>query len=130
MDWTPVLDAALKALTAIIVLLISPGGAVLVAWIQKAAAKWKDNWYMEQAVDAVIVGINFAAKTFVDSLKATDNFLEADWNKALELCVDAAKSSMPNKVMAYVERVYGDLDAWIKANAESLLKEMQVAEEE
>lgn len=125
MDWTPVLDAGVKALTAILVLLISSGGAILVAWIQKAAAKWKDNWYYSEAIDAVIVGINFASKTFVDALKATDNFLEADWNKAMELCIETAKLNMPNKVMSYIERTRGDLTEWIKTNAENLLKEMQ-----
>jgi len=122
MDWTPVIDALIKAVTGILIIVIGYVGSVGAAWVTKAFAKWKDNWYIDKAIEAVAVGIDFAAKTFVDALKDKGDFLEVNWPEAMQKCIEAAKAQMPNKVMEYVENSRGDLEAWIVTTAEAMLE--------
>jgi len=127
MDWQPILDAAVKAATVILITMIGYAAQIVVAYVKQLRVKANDNEYARKALNAVEVGVNFASQTFVDALKAKGNFLETDWAEAMRICIDAAKAEMPAEVMDYIAMMHGDVEAWIKRNAEAILKKINTS---
>ena len=92
------LQQILTACVPVLCLLITAGGAYMVALLRRETAQLEkeiDNEtvskYMDMAVDAVAQAVAFTAQTFVDSLKAEGKF---------------------------TKEMYGDFDAWIETKIE------------
>ena len=122
----------INAATPILCLLITAGGAYLVALLKRQTAQIEkdlDNEtatkYMNMAVDAVAQAVAYTAQTFTDSLKFTkEKQLEAfekSKNKTLEILGDTT--------VAALREIYGDFDAWLETKIEQVCRETKAASE-
>ena len=119
----------INACVPVLCLLVTAGGAYLVALIKKHTAqieKELDNEtaskYMDMAADAVAQAVTYTAQTFTDALKAEGKFtkekqLEAfnkTKNKTLEILGDAA--------VEVLCKIYGDFDTWLDTKIEQMCR--------
>ena len=115
------LQQILTACVPVLCLLITAGGAYMVALLRRETAQLEkeiDNEtvskYMDMAVDAVA----FTAQTFVDSLKAEGKFTKEKQLEAFQKAKDKALEILGDTVVKALNEVYGDFDAWIETKIE------------
>lgn len=70
------------------------------------------------AVSIVGDGVKFTYQTFVEEIKGTNLWDEEAKKKAMQKTVDYVKTTMSQKAKDYVVANYGDLEAWIRNQAE------------
>ena len=120
----------LNAATPILCLLITAGGAYLVALLKRQTAQIEkdlDNEtatkYMNMAVDAVAQAVAYTAQTFEGKFtkeKQLEAF-EKSKNKTLEILGDTT--------VAALREIYGDFDAWLETKIEQVCRETKAASE-
>ena len=124
-----------NACVPVLCLLITAGGAYLVALLKKHTAqieKELDNKtaakYMNMAADAVAQAVTYTAQTFTDALKAEGKFTKEKQieafnkakNKTLEILGDAAVNALGE--------IYGDFDTWVETKIEQVCREIKTPE--
>lgn len=119
------LQQILTACVPVLCLLITAGGAYMVALLRRETAQIEkeiDNdtvsKYMDMAVDAVAQAVAFTAQTFVDSLKAEGKFTKEKQIEAFQKAKDKALEILGDTVVKALNEVYGDFDAWIETKIE------------
>lgn len=119
------LQQILTACVPVLCLLITAGGAYMVALLRRETAQIEkeiDNEtvskYMDMAVDAVAQAVAFTAQTFVDSLKAEGKFTKEKQLEAFQKAKDKALEILGDTVVKALNEVYGDFDAWIETKIE------------
>lgn len=119
------LQQILTACVPVLCLLITAGGAYMVALLHRETAQIEkeiDNEtvskYMDMAVDAVAQAVAFTAQTFVDSLKAEGKFTKEKQLEAFQKAKDKALEILGDTVVKALNEVYGDFDAWIETKIE------------
>ena len=120
----------LNAATPILCLLITAGGAYLVALLKRQTAQIEkdlDNEtatkYMNMAVDAVAQAVAYTAQTFADSLKAEGKFtkekqleaFEKSKNKTLEILGDTTVAALREKIEQVCRETKAASESQIKA---------------
>lgn len=122
-----------SACVPVLCLLITAGGAYLVALLRRETAQLQqelDNAtaskYMNMACDAVAQAVTYTAQTFVDTLKAEGAFTK---DKQLE-AFDKAKSKtleiLGDTAVAALGEIYGDFDTWLDTKIEQVCREIKV----
>lgn len=121
-----------NACVPVLCLLITAGGAYLVALLKKRTAqieKELDNEtaakYMNMAADAVAQAVTYTAQTFTDALKAEGKFTKEKQieafnkakNKTLEILGDAAVNAL--------SEIYGNFDAWVETKIEQVCSDLK-----
>ena len=121
----------INAATPILCLLITAGGAYLVALLKRQTAQIEkdlDNEtatkYMNMAVDAVAQAVAYTAQTFADSLKAEGKFTKEKQLEAFEKSKNKTLEILGDTTVAALREIYGDFDAWLetKIASESQIK--------
>lgn len=119
------LQQILTACVPVLCLLITAGGAYMVALLRRETTQIEkeiDNEtvskYMDMAVDAVAQAVAFTAQTFVDSLKAEGKFTKEKQLEAFQKAKDKALEILGDTVVKALNEVYGDFDAWIETKIE------------
>ena len=122
----------LNAATPILCLLITAGGAYLVALLKRQTAQIEkdlDNEtatkYMNMAVDAVA----YTAQTFADSLKAEGKFTKEKQLEAFEKSKNKTLEILGDTTVAALREIYGDFDAWLETKIEQVCRETKAASE-
>lgn len=124
----PVMDA----LIPILCLLITAGGAYLVALIRKGTAQLQqkvDNdtasKYMAMACEAVVQAVTYTAQTFVDTLKAEGAFTKEKQLEAFYKAKDMALKILGDTVVEALDAIYGDFDTWVNTKIEQVCREIK-----
>ena len=127
-----ILQQIANACVPVLCLLITAGGAYLVALLRHKTAQLQqelDNQtvskLMGMASEAVAQAVTYTAQTYVDTLKEQGAFtkekqLEAfdkAKNKTLEILGDAAVDALGE--------IYGDFDAWLDTKIEQVCREIK-----
>lgn len=86
------------------------------------AAKMDGTKY-ENAANAVLKAVEYVNQTFVDELKENGEFDKAAQADAMERAILAALEMMGDKIIKYVEKTFGNVEEWIKINAEAYIAE-------
>lgn len=122
-----------NACTPILCLLITAGGAYLVALIRRETGKIQqelDNEiaskYMEMAADAVTQAVTYTAQTFVDALKAEGAFTKEKQLEAFNKAKDKTLEILGDTAIAALGEIYGDFDAWLDTKIEQVCREIKV----
>lgn len=122
-----------NACTPILCLLITAGGAYLVALIRRETGKLQqelDNEiaskYMEMAADAVTQAVTYTAQTFVDALKAEGAFTKEKQLEAFNKAKDKTLEILGDTAVAALGEIYGDFDAWLDTKIEQVCREIKV----
>ena len=128
-DMTQILNAA----TPILCLLITAGGAYLVALLKRQTAQIEkdlDNEtatkYMNMAVDAVAQAVAYTAQTFADSLKAEGKFTKEKQIEAFEKAKGKTLEILGDTTVAALNEIYGDFDAWLETKIEQVCREIKL----
>lgn len=122
-----------NACMPILCLLITAGGAYLVALIRRETGKIQqelDNEiaskYMEMAADAVTQAVTYTAQTFVDALKAEGAFTKEKQLEAFNKAKDKTLEILGDTAIAALGEIYGDFDAWLDTKIEQVCREIKV----
>ena len=120
-----------NACVPILCLLITAGGAYLVALLRKRTAQIEkeiDNAtaskYMNMACEAVAQAVTFTAQTFVDTLKAEGAFTKEKQIEAFNTAKDKVLEILGDTVVAALGEIYGDFDAWLDTKIEQVCREI------
>ena len=126
----------INAATPILCLLITAGGAYLVALLKRQTAQIEkdlDNEtaakYMNMAVDAVAQAVAYTAQTFTDSLKAEGKFTKEKQLEAFEKSKNKTLEILGDTTVAALREIYGDFDAWLETKIEQVCRETKAASE-
>lgn len=121
-----------NACTPILCLLITAGGAYLVALIRRETGKLQQeldneiaNKYMEMAADAVTQAVTYTAQTFVDALKAEGAFTKEKQLEAFNKAKDKTLEILGDTAIAALGEIYGDFDAWLDTKIEQVCREIK-----
>ena len=122
-----------NACTPILCLLITAGGAYLVALIRRETGKLQQeldneiaNKYMEMAADAVTQAVTYTAQTFVDALKAEGAFTKEKQLEAFKKAKDKTLEILGDTAITALGEIYGDFDAWLDTKIEQVCREIKV----
>lgn len=114
-----------SACVPVLCLLITAGGAYLVALLKKRTAqieKELDNAtaakYMDMAVEAVAQAVAYTSQTFVDTLKASGGFTKEKQSEAFEKSKNKALAILGDTAVEALREIYGDFDAWLETKIE------------
>lgn len=131
-----VMTQIINAATPILCLLITAGGAYLVALLKRQTAQIEkdlDNEtaakYMNMAVDAVAQAVAYTAQTFADSLKAEGKFTKEKQLEAFEKSKNKTLEILGDTTVAALREIYGDFDAWLETKIEQVCRETKAASE-
>lgn len=122
-----------NACVPILCLLITAGGAYLVALLRKKTAQLQQgldndaaNKYMDMACEAVTQAVTYTAQTFVDALKAENAFTKEKQLEAFYIAKKKVVQILGNTAVAALDEIYGDFDAWVNTKIEQVCREIKV----
>lgn len=122
-----------SACVPVLCLLITAGGAYLVALLRRETAQLQQELdnntaskYMNMACDAVAQAVTYTAQTFVDTLKAEGAFTKEKQLEAFEKAKDKALEILGDTAVAALGEIYGDFDVWLETKIEQVCREIKV----
>lgn len=114
-----------NACVPVLCLLITAGGAYLVALLRKRTAQIEqelDNEtaakYMDMACEAVAQAVTYTAQTFVDTLKAEGAFTKEKQLEAFNTAKGKVLEILGDTVVEALGEIYGDFDTWLTTKIE------------
>ena len=123
------------ACVPVLCLLITAGGAYLVALLRKKTALLQQQTandvvskYMDMAVDAVDQAVTYTAQTFVDALKAEDAFTKERQAEAFNIAKNKVLQILGDTVVLALEGVYGDFEEWLNTRIEQVCRDLKSAD--
>lgn len=121
-----------SACVPVLCLLITAGGAYLVALLRRETAQLQQefdnntaNKYMNMACDAVAQAVTYTAQTFVDTLKAEGAFTKEKQLEAFKKAKDKALEILGDTAVAALGEIYGDFDVWLETKIEQVCREIK-----
>lgn len=121
-----------NACVPVLCLLITAGGAYLVALLRRETAQLQqeiDNdtasKYMDMACDAVAQAVTYTAQTFVDTLKAEGAFTQEKQLEAFQKAKDKALEILGDTALNALDEIYGDFDVWLDTKIEQVCREIK-----
>lgn len=121
-----------NACVSVLCLLITAGGAYLVALLRKKTAQMqqeldnaKASKYMDMACDAVAQAVTYTAQTFVDTLKAEGAFTQEKQLEAFQKAKDKVLEILGDAALHALDEIYGDFDVWLDTKIEQVCREIK-----
>lgn len=121
-----------NACVPVLCLLITAGGAYIVALIRKKTAQLqqeadnkKAEKYMNMACEAVAQAVTYTAQTFVDTLKKDGAFTAEKQLEAFEKAKNKTLQILGDTAVAALGEIYGDFDTWIETKIEQVCREIK-----
>lgn len=125
-----------NACLPILCLLITAGGAYLVALLRRKTAQLQqelDNEtaskYINMACDAATQAVTYTAQTYVDALKAEDGFTKGKQIAAFEMARNKTKQILGHTALEALHEIYGDFDAWLDTKIEQVCRDIKTPKE-
>lgn len=123
----------LTAFVPILCLLITAGGAYVVALLRRETAKIEkqlDNEtaakYIQMATDAVTQAVTYTAQTYVDALKKQGAFTKEAQLAAFKQAKDKVLEILSDTAVNALAQIYGDFDAWLNTKIEQVCRETKI----
>jgi len=122
---TEFLQQLAAACIPILCLLITAGGAYLIALLRKKTAQLQQevdnktaNKYIGIASEAVSQAVAFVAQTYVDALKDDNAFTKDRQLEAFTMAKDKVLQILGDTAIDALNEIYGDLDLWLTTKIE------------
>jgi len=96
-------------------------GGFIVRWVNAKIAGIKDEKIqkiLSGAKDIVFDGVKYTYQTYVEEIKGTTVWDKEAQAAAMKKTVDYVKGTLTQQAKDYIVANYGDLEAWIKQQAE------------
>ena len=90
--------------------------------IQKNIHNDKVNHYIDHAEDMIITSVDAVTQTYVNSLKASKGFGEAEQKEAFDKAKTKAMTMIGTDAKEMLTSVYGDMDEWVGNKIETYVK--------
>lgn len=120
----------IQAMIPVLCLLVTAGGAYLVALLRRETAKIEqqvDNEiatkYIEMANEAVVQATNYTTQVFVDLLKKQGLFDKEKQAEAFNMTKEKFFEIMSTTAIEALGEIYNDLDAWLTTAIENVVWE-------
>ena len=120
-----ILTQIATACVSVLCLLITAGGAYIVALLRKKTAQLQqelDNQtaskYMNMACDAVAQAVAYTAQTYVDALKSEGAFTKERQLEAFNATKDMVLRILGDTAVIALHEIYGDFDEWLDTKIE------------
>lgn len=127
------LQQIVNACVPVLCLLITAGGAYIVALLRKKTAQLQqeaDNKtaekYMTMACEAVAQAVTYTAQTFVDTLKKDGAFTAEKQLEAFEKAKNKTLEILGDTVVDALGEIYGDFDIWLETKIEQVCREIKM----
>lgn len=122
--WVQIMSACVP----ILCLLITAGGAYLVALLKRETIKLEEqvnnetvSKYIDMANDAVASAVLFVSQTYVETLKKTGGFTKEKQIEAFNMAKKRVLEILSETTINALNEVYGDLDKWLQAKIEEVV---------
>lgn len=113
--------------TAVILPLISIGGARLIALINEKIKNDEAVKTLTTATDIVTSAVRSVFQTYVESLKNAGSFDKDAQEIALSKAKEVAMAQMNEKVKSYITTNYGSLEEWLTVQIEATINMLKNA---
>lgn len=124
--WNDIMSACIP----ILCLLITAGGAYLVALLKRETMKIEkqlDNEmiskYIEMANDAVTQATLYTTQVYVETLKKQGGFTKEKQIEAFNMSKQKALEILGDTAIKALNEIYGDLDSWLNTKIEQVVFE-------
>ena len=121
-----------NACVPVLCLLITAGGAYIVALLRKKTAQLQQETenktadkYMHMACEAVAQAVTYTAQTFVDALKKDGAFTAEKQLEAFEKAKEKTLQILGDTAVAALGEIYGDFDTWLDTKIEQVCREIK-----
>ena len=128
-------NAIANACTPILCLLITAGGAYLLALLRKRLNLVQEQMnndlagkYIDMAYDAVDQAVTFVAQTFVDALKSEGAFTKERQLEAFSMARNKVIEILGGTTVRYLNELYGDFETWLETRIEQVCREIKQPE--
>ena len=105
----------------VITTILTVVGGFVVRWVNAKIAIIKDEKIqkiLSGAVDIVSDGVKYTYQTYVEEIKGTNVWDKEAQVTAMSKTIEYAKNTLTPQAKEYIITNYGDLEAWIKQQAE------------
>lgn len=113
--------------TAVILPLISIGGARLIALINEKIKNDEAVKTLTTATDIVTSAVRSVFQTYVEALKNAGSFDKDAQEIALSKAKEVAMAQMNEKVKSYITTNYGSLEEWLTVQIEATINMLKNA---
>ncbi len=110
-----VIIAAVPVCAGAIIKGVQTGARYLAAKSESEIAKK----YLTDVADAISTAVAYTSQTYVDGLKVSGKFTKENQEEALQMAVDKAATLMTAEARAFLEKAYGDLNAYLVSRVEA-----------
>lgn len=116
-----VIIAAVPVCAGAILKGIQAGAKYLASTAENEAART----YLEDVADAVSTAVTYTSQTYVDRLKASNEFSKENQKEALRMAVEQAEMLLTAEARAFLEKVYGDLSSYLVSRIEAEVRKQK-----
>jgi ribosome-binding factor A len=114
-----------SAVGIIVTGLISWATAGLVAFLNSKIKDAKVKQWATDLTNIIMSSVMTIAQTYVDSLKQQGAFTEEKQKEAFNKCLALIKEQLTPELKKYIEDNFGDMEAYLKSQIESMIKSMK-----
>lgn len=125
-----ILSATIEALIVAVIAIIPVITTNLIKFINVKMNKAKQETEsateekMLSSIEQLVVdSVNYVSQTFVDTLKASDDFGLDKQKTALKLALDNIESTLSDECKEFIMQNYGDMTVWLTTKIESTIKQ-------
>lgn len=112
----------LSVVVSVVVLpLITLIGTKLIQFINKKINNAELSKQLETATNIATNAVRSVFQTYVESLKKEGKFDESSQKAALTKAILIAKAQLTEETKSYIEKIYSDLDNWLKVQIEATI---------
>lgn len=118
----------ISACVPILCLLITAGGAYLVALLKRETMKIEQQLnnetaakYIDMANDAVAASVMYVTQTYVETLKKAGGFTKEKQIEAFNMAKERVFEILSDTAVKALNEIYGDLDAFLQAKIEEII---------
>lgn len=126
-----------NAIVPVLCLLITAGGAYIVALLRRETAQLQrqiDNdtasKYIDMACEAVAQAVTYTAQTFVDDLKAEGKFTKEKQLEAFEKAKNKTLEILSDTAVEALGQIYKDFNTWLETKIEQAVRETKKPDSE
>lgn len=126
MDWLNILKIMLT--------ICAPIGTAVVTWGIRSAANSlaayvgnaKAQAYIREIAEAVAAAVQYTNQTYVDALKQSVSFTEAEQKAAFNMALAACKASLSASAQDFIRQSFGDLEQYLTTQIEAQVRAQKV----
>lgn len=126
MDWSNILKPMITV--------CAPIGTAAVVWGIRSAtgslASYTNNAkaqeYIREISEAVVTAVQYTNQVYVDALKETNGFTEAEQRTAFNMALKACKESLSDSAKAFIQQTFGDMEQYLTTLIEAQVRAQKV----